>query len=143
MDFDTKYGNIKLTAATSSEFPDVDIRPELNSVEIDDDPYNTYGLASKWMVTSSIEAHNDSEDAHKELFNSFISQLYDIYEEQGELKINALSDVYSNVIYANRKVILNGDTEHPKFIVCSKDREADYDALLERVKALEEKLGIE
>lgn len=143
MDFDTKYGNIKLTAATSSEFPDVDIRSELNSVEIDDDPYNTYGLASKWMVTSSIESHNDSEDAHKELFNRFISQLYDIYEEQGELKINALSDVYSNVIYANRKVILNGDTDNPKFIVCSKDEEADYDALLERVKALEEKLGIE
>lgn len=141
LDFVTKYGNIKITTATSSEFPDVDIRSELNSVEIDDDPYNTYGLASKWMVTSSIKSHNDSEDAHKELFNRFISQLYDIYEEHGELKINALSDVYSNVIYANRKVILNGDIENPKFIVCSKDREADYDALLERVRVLEEKLN--
>lgn len=151
MDFNTKYGQIKLTTATSSDlpegFPDLDIRDKLNSVEIDDNPYNTYGLASKWMVLSSIDVHNNSKDAHSDLFNSFISQLYDMYDKQGELKINAITDEYDNKIFANRKLILNGDVEHPKFLVYSNERRADYDALknayddlLRRVEALEELL---
>jgi len=137
LDFVTKYGNIKLTAATSSEFPDVDIRNKLNSVEIDDNPYNTYGLASKYLVLSSIESHNNSEDAHKELFNSFLSQLYELYESQGELHINTLSDVYSNKIFANGKMIQKGEVDNPKYIVASKDKYADYDELVKRVEALE------
>ena len=79
MDFNTKYGQIKLTAPTSSEvpdaFPDVDIRSELNAVEISDDPYNTYGLASKWYVVSSIDAHDTSSDAHKELLDGIVSDI--------------------------------------------------------------------
>ena len=120
---------------------DSDIRSELNTVEVTDDPYNTYGLASKWFVTSSIEAHNESTDAHSELFNKFISELYDLYEEHGELKVNTLSDEYSNKIFANRKVVVNGDGANPKYIVCSRERDADYDVLVARVVALEEKIG--
>lgn len=137
LDFSTRYGKIKLTTAESPDFPDIDIRPELNSVEIDDNPYNTYGLASKLFVTSSLVSHNNSEDAHKELFNLFIGKLYEIYEEQGELHINTLSDVYSNKIFANGKVIRKGDDEHPRYIVTSGRRNPDYDELLRRVEALE------
>lgn len=137
LSFATKYGNIKLTAATASDFPDVDIRSELNSVEIDDNPYNTYGLASKFFVLSSLEGHNDSPEAHKELFNSFLSQLYELYESQGEIHVNAISDVYSNKIFANGKIVKKGEVDKAKFIVASKDRLADYDELVKRVEALE------
>lgn len=146
MDFETKNGTIKLTSPTSSEVPvgivDSDIRSELNTVEIDDNPYNTYGLASKWMVFGLVKAHDESPDAHEGLFNKFISQIYDIYSKQGELKINAIEDCYSNKIFANRKIIMNGDVEHPKYIVCSNTDGQDYDSLLERVSVIEERLGI-
>lgn len=146
MDFATKKGTVKLTSPTSSEVPvgvvDSDIRSELNSVEIEDNPYNTYGLASKWMVFGLIKAHDESDDAHSGLFSKFLSQLYDLYEEQGELKINAISDDSGNKIYANRKVVINGDVDNPKYIVCSNSRNQDYDELLARVSALEERLGI-
>lgn len=142
LDFNTKYGKIMLTAATDSSFPDVDIREELNSVNIDDDPYNTYGLATKWLVTSSVAAHDASPKAHEELFNSFISKLYELYESQGELYVNTISDrEYGNKIFANRKVVVNGDTEHPKFLVCSNKRDEDYDDLVRRVEALEAALA--
>lgn len=146
MDFETRKGKIKLTCPTSSEVPvgvvDSDIRSELNSVDIEDNPYNTYGLASKWMVFGLIKAHDESPDAHSELFSKFLSQLYDLYEEQGEIKINAISDDSQNKIYANRKVVLNGDAENPRYLVCSRTRDQDYDALLARVAALEERLAM-
>lgn len=146
MDFITKKGTVKLTCPTSSEVPagvvDSDIRSELNSVDIEDNPYNTYGLASKWMVFGLIKAHDESPDAHSELFSKFLSQLYDLYAEQGDIKVNAISDASGNKIYANRKVIVNGDSEHPKYLVCSNSNNQDYDALLARVAALEEQLGI-
>lgn len=145
MDFETKNGTVKLTSPTSSEVPvgvvDRDIRSELTSVDVEDNPYNTYGLASKWMVFGLIKAHDKSPDAHAELFSKFLSQLYDLYAEQGELKVKALSDDSGNKIYANRKVIVNGDAEHPKYIVCSGTKNQDYDALLARVEALEARLG--
>lgn len=126
---DNPYNTYRLT-----ETRDYD---KVDAVEIDDDPYNTYGLASKKMVVSSFEKHNESMDAHKELFNLFLSKLYELYEEHGELRVNTLSDERGNKIFANRKVVVNGDVEHPKFIVCSENRNSSYDELVARVEQLE------
>lgn len=108
-----------------------------NTVEIDDNPTNTYGLASKIYLYKTILNHSNDPDAHSDIFNRIVADFTNLYEKHGEFKVNSISDTYGNVLYANGKYVSRGDDEHPKYVVVSSDRRSDYDDLVRRVEELE------
>ena len=148
-----KFGTINVSTAASSKvnMPQLGISSNgatnisakvlsKNTVEIDDDPSNTYGLASKVMLVKMLLEHDKSKNSHAELFNEILKKITDLYEEYGKLHINQISDNHGNSIFANGKAIIKGDTLNPKYLMVSSEKFRDIDkALQELIDAINTK----
>ena len=75
LSFNTKYGKVKMTAATSTERPSVPKSTEMRLGGISDDPFNTFGLASKKFVSTSLSRHESDKNAHGDIIKDLIRRI--------------------------------------------------------------------
>ena len=145
--FNTEYGLVNVSIAPSSDLSNdikyglansdcVNISDEElveNTISIDDNPSNTYGLASKVLVLKTMLEHCSDENAHSELFDGLLKKISDLYEKHGKLHAYKISDEHGNVINANGKVILKGDIDNPKYILLSSEKFRDIDKVVQEL----------